>query len=550
MWKTVIIDDDSQVLAGLKAIIPWEELNLSLLGEARDGAEGMELIREVEPDLVITDIYMPVMDGLEMIQTLTNQNEFTGKCIILSGYSDFEYARRALRLRIDEYLSKPTSPSTIREVIQRVTEQLEHQHSTMLRQEEIEDQLKAYESLVEREWLRNVVVGRSIERRSSFPSESFERKWRGKQHVVCVLAVHHRQSTEANVTDWDLLRVAARNIVGEIAKEHHLDVEWVELHSDYAALVIHIHQDESWDAFILPVQKMAADIIESISSYLKLRVAIGVGKPRNVWWMIKQSTTEAMQALKEPALFSELHNQIAISGKRTESINREKQGSKDVSRYYQQIAEAIRFGRREEAEQLLDLCLRQLESNGKFNSPDQLRIVGTEIWTAITYLLHHTGVLVEDLFSDMDLVKELNQVLFREELKEWLLNKIYRICSHWKWNENTRHRHAIKKTIEFVHNHYHEEISIHKIAEEVKLSRNYLGQLFMKVVGETFKSYLTRVRMEKAKQILVEGELLVYEVAEAVGYKQVPYFTKQFKHYFGCSPTELLKKDQEIKHNQ
>jgi len=542
----VIIDDDSQVLAGLKAIIPWDDLGLILVGEAQDGEEGMELIRHIKPDLVITDVYMPVMDGLEMIRNVSETNEFTGKCVILSGYSDFEYARKALRLRVDEYLSKPTSRDTLIDVLKRVTSQLKQQHSTMLKQEEIEDQLKSYETLLERSWLRDVVVGEWIDSSSSIPSEALRKKWSNKRHIVCVIAVHQRKRIKATVTDSLLLRVAARNIVGEIAKKHQIDVEWVDLYNEYSALSIHFNQERKWENVIIQLQNMAADIIESASTYLKLKIMIGIGSAKKEWQLLSESTAEAMQALKEPASYSTLHNQVAVFGVRSEVHVQIKQESKDPSWYYLRIAEAIRFGRGEEVDQLLQQFFHQLEIEGKLTSPDQLRIVGTEVWTAISYSMHHTGMPIDEMFSEMDLNDELRRILYQDELRNWLLTKTNEIFDYWKLDDNLRHRRAIKKTIEYIHEFYNEDIAIQDIAVEVNLSRNYLGQLFIKIVGETFKSYLTRVRMEKARQLLVEGgELLVYEVAESVGYSHVPYFTRQFKQYFGCSPTKLLKEMKE-----
>ncbi|MBM0066921.1 response regulator [Alkalicoccobacillus gibsonii] len=531
MWRTVIVDDDAQVLAGLKAIIPWKSLNMCLVGEARDGSEGMKVICEKEPDLVITDIYMPVMDGLEMMQSLYSCHAFTGKCVILSGHSDFEYARKALRLRIDEYLSKPTSSDTIKEVLARVTEQLAQHHVEQQKQEELEDQLKSYEYLIERNWLRDAVIGESSQRGAFLP---LQHTWKNKRHVVCVLAIHQRPSMTSNVTDWFLLRVASKNIVGEIAKNHQIELDWVDLYNEFSAVVIHDDQESDWDKLYIQLQDIAAEIVESVSRYLKLKVLIGIGEPCDTWRQLSTSTDVAMQALKEPA------KHVAISGEETTAVTDHKK--KEPSWYYLSMAEAIRFGRSDEVESLLHQCFDQLELEGRLNSPDQLRMCGTEIWTAISYSMHHKGMPIDDIFSTIDLAEDLNRILFQEELRDWLIRRIIRIFDYYKLDDNIKHRRAIKRTIEYIHNHYQNDLSIQSIADDLNLSRNYLGQLFIKIVGESFKSYATRVRLEKARQLLVEGdELLVYEVAESVGYTHVPYFTRQFKQYFGCSPTMLLK---------
>ena len=128
MWSVVIVDDDEKVLRGMKKVIPWEELNCQWIGEARNGKEGLELIEKKQPDIIITDIYMPIMNGLEMIEGLKGAGS-ESKVIILSGYSDFEYARQALRLSIDDYLSKPASVDTIRRALQGIIGKLEAEKS-------------------------------------------------------------------------------------------------------------------------------------------------------------------------------------------------------------------------------------------------------------------------------------------------------------------------------------------------------------------------------------------------------------------------------------
>lgn len=277
MWKIAIVDDDYNVLAGLKNAIPWAELDAEWVGEAADGEQGLQLLRACQPDIVITDIYMPVLNGLDMVERLANE-EYSGKIIILSGYSEFEYARQALRLGISDYLSKPVTVHTIRSVLQRTIAELEEELMQKHRHENLLDKLRVYEPFIEREWIKSVAVG-----------------------------------------------------------------------------------------------------------------------------------------------------------------------------------------------------------------------------TARTATLPGGG------------------------------------------GENIKHRQAVDFIIQYIHDHYAEPITITELADRLYISRNYLSHLFKLAAGESFNSYLTRVRMEKAKKLILEGKHLIYEVAEQVGYKNVPYFSTLFKKYNGYNPTELLK---------
>ncbi len=311
MWKMVIIDDDPQVVDGLKTILPWEELSIELSGDALDGQEGLELIRAVKPDIIITDIYMPLMDGLEMIQRLTATNEFVGKCIILSGYSDFEYARKALRLRVDEYLSKPISSETIKQVLKRITFQLDEERLQQLEQREIQNKLTAYEPVIMREWLRTVVIGSvKDEQFRNYPAK-LKQQWHGKRHLVCVLAMHQRNTGQKSLADWHLLRFAASKAVDEIASDFSMEVNWIELYSHHAALLIHFDDCESWDEFTPVLKEMAVQIIRFVSTYLQTRVAIGSVSLKKEWHSIEHSTSEAMQALNE--LESSLNSDLQVA---------------------------------------------------------------------------------------------------------------------------------------------------------------------------------------------------------------------------------------------
>lgn len=158
MWKVAIIDDDRQVLKGMKQVIPWEEIGAELVGEGLNGERGLELIREKKPDIVITDIYMPVMSGMKMIETL-RQECFEGKNFIHSGYADFEVARQALRLQVEDYLSKPVSRNTITEVLLRTITSIEQDNQSKIEQEKLRDQIDEYEPFVRKEQLKTVVTG-------------------------------------------------------------------------------------------------------------------------------------------------------------------------------------------------------------------------------------------------------------------------------------------------------------------------------------------------------------------------------------------------------
>lgn len=415
MWKIAIIDDDFQVVRGLRAAIPWGELDAEFAGEAIDGATGIQLIQEAKPDIVLTDIYMPYMNGIEMIEHL-KASGFTGRFVILSGYNDFEYARTAIRLGVDDYLTKPVTLEQIRSVLATTIEKLEETYLHRL-----EDGQRQTTGQSELEWLISLLNGQ--ESPQQLPEGlAF---WRERQHIAIIMEVTWTERIQGvSIADWNLFKFAVSNIVEEIMELEEYDFCFVWLFGNHASLLVqapgHIpEQDITED-----VRRICGFIVCQMKNYLELTLRYAIGEVKPHWEQIKDSADEAMQRLFEE------HNTKLI-----------------------------------------------------MNTPKD-----------------RTPVIQE------------------------------------------KHRKAVQYMIEHVHHHYAEDITLEQLASQLYISKNYLNQLFKKVTGETFTNYVIRVRIEKAKSLLLEGRYLIYEISEMVGYENVPYFSTLFKKYCGMSPSELSKK--------
>ncbi|MCZ8513269.1 response regulator transcription factor [Paenibacillus filicis] len=537
MWKILIIDDDFQVLDGMKKSIPWEALEAEWVGEAMDGLEGLEKIRETAPDIVITDIYMPVMNGLEMIERLRAE-QFPGEVVILSGYSDFQYARQALRLQVSDYLSKPVTMEELGTVLGRVIQELEAKELRKLEQEEIRRRLMMYEPFVQKEWLKSVVTG-TLDCDLSGESIAIaeQSRYTERNHLVMGLELMSTDRiSNLTLTDWSLFRFALANIIRELLAEDWPDSDFIELHSHHAAVVFHIDPSMPADEALLQIQAIAKRISECIHQYLKLLVRIGLGGVKTSWRDISDSTEEAFLDLLQQTIVLEHGDRPIVSAEKSFSIR--------PIKFYQELAEAIAYSKEEATERIIDdyvLQLERMRDQGTV-TPAYLQYLCRELWTILAYSLYSTGVVLDDLFPGMSLAQELASVQSTEDLRRWLQDKIRVIATSRGWSENSKHKEAVDFMIQYAHDRFAEEINLEDLSKELYLSRNYLNQIFKKATGETFTNYVIRVRMEKAKALLNEGKYMIYEIAEKVGYKTVPYFSSVFKKYYGMNPSELGRK--------
>lgn len=536
MWKIAIVDDERQVLKGMKRAIPWDELGAEWVGEALNGEDGLEMIRGSQPDIVITDLYMPAMSGLDMMEQLRKEG-FRGKLIILSGYSDFEHARQALRFGVSDYVSKPISLPTLKSILGKVILELEEEEKKRTRQGELEFKITMYEPFIEKEWVRSAAVGtldHSYKDNAHLPPPYHY--WLESKHISLGLElIRDERACCLSVSDWNLIRFAVSNIACEVAGKLFQNIEYTELHGTRALLIIH-PEVEGITELENKLIELSVRLIDNINSYLKLMTRIGIGGMKDSWTKISDSTEEAFRAMDQRVIRITPTHEVYIFQKNTNS-EQETVPLFPVKFSYK-LATAMKASQEAEAHQLvLDYITEMKEQDGI--SPGYVQMLGSELWGIITYSLYETGLVLDELFTHDQITKEIGGLIVPDQLKSWLTNKITKICSR-QGKGSSKHRQVVDFMTSYIHENYAEDLTLSDLSDKVFISRNHLSIIFKNITGETFNNYLTRVRIEKARELLLERKMLVYEVAEQVGYKNIPYFSTLFKKMTGMNPTELI----------
>jgi len=538
MWKIALIDDDRQVLRSMRKLIPLEELDAECAVEAMDGRQGLDRVMEHRPDIVITDIYMPVMDGLEMIERLRSGG-FDGKIIILSGYSDFEYVRRALRLDVDDYLSKPVTLQTIQTVLKTAIGELEKSALSRIEHDKLKQKLELYEPYVHKQSVKTLLSGSEI---GKLPSSLWEHvpKLHGYSRfaVMGIELMPTIRVTDISIPDWHLYRFMIGNVLQEILDGDCPDAAYGEMLGHHAGIIVPIPEDEEEEAAKGRMMSLAKRIISCMNQYLRLQIRIGLGSIRKGYAEIPLSSEEAFHALRarQAAVSREIEVYLFDPSSRSGLLP----ASRPIH-MYQQLADFVRQGQEDKALEVVREAVRELDASG-VRKPSELHKIGEEIWTVLSYVLFDVGMSLEEIFPGEAWHKSLSAVAGAEDFGRWLERMIRQVCGHHGWYENVKHKQAIRFILDYIHDHYSEDITLQDLAEKVFISRNHLSSIFRNATGETFNTYLTRVRMEKAKSMIVDGGCLIYEVADKVGYKNVPYFSTLFKKYTGFNPSDLVKR--------
>ncbi|OXM83308.1 response regulator transcription factor [Paenibacillus rigui] len=514
MWKIAIVDDDFQVLRGLRGIIPWEELDAELVGEAIDGEEGLELIRRSEPDIVITDLYMPGISGIEMIQQLRSEG-FQGRFIILSGYTDFEYARQAIRLDVDDYLNKPGTVEQIREVLFRTIQGLEESYLENMEKNELLHSVKHYEDRLAQDGLIALLNGRTDANSSEVQLPGPSEWWASMDFQIVLLElVKTERICGISMADWHLFRFAMSNVVEELLQQEWPESHFVWLFDHYSALVLHMPREEAAEAANQRMDRLVQKLSSCLQQYLKLTVKTGIGSRRAESAELKTSLDEAFQGVDA----GKGAGAVELVGKLVHVLR----SGEDIRQPIRQYVDGMEAARTDGERTLL------------------YKVLAAELWTLLQYAVERAGLQLDE--QEEALIAQPDTVLNRSDLEKFMEAKIQRIRQQKQPAIGQKHKMAVEFMVQYIHEHYARDITLDELAGQLFISKNYLNQLFKKVTGETFMNYVIRVRLEKAKALLLEGQLLIYEVAERVGYHNVPYFSTLFKKYCGVNPSDLLKK--------
>lgn len=520
----LIADDESSIRMGLKCIVDWNELGFTICGEAANGEEALARILALNPSLVLLDVKMPKMHGTEVIRR-AREAGFQGKCIILSGYSDFKYAQEAIKSGVRFYLTKPIDEDELYQTVSEIKQELaeEKQHSTHF----TEFQNKA-KGVVLQELLTDTLNTPL----SDQDLDHFCLTAEVYQVVIC--EDFHTQAAAAPYTFAELLKVINRdNNIFEHLKINHRDV----------VLLKGSHGLNKLSDFLDRFEENTAQSGSPLESMF-----LAYGRPVSAPADIHLSYEDAAQLLTRrffckqeqhamgyellPELPSSAPSSLSAHGRTALELN-----EAALARYTDRFVDYIQsYNRR-----MTVATLSELEETLLY-APDEVRDIKlflTDLYLQIKEKTNRAYASSKIPFSSNSSVLEfIDSCNYLYEIIQFLSKQFEMIMDA---TGNPSRDTILDDVLYYIDHHFRENIKLETIAPLFGYNSAYLGKIFSKTVGENFNSYVDHRRIEHSKQLLLENQLKVYEIAEQVGYKNVDYFHKKFKKYVGESPAEFRK---------
>ncbi len=536
MYRIVIADDEEYTRDLLAQNINRSQKEFRVVGKARDGEEAFQLVKELEPDILITDICMPIVDGLKLICKIRELN-YSLKTVIISGYDDFAYAKRALTLGVTEYLLKPFSPDEVYEVLEKIKTELENQRTLMNNIQEMKDKLEDSRQIFQEQVVKELVQKARFAERTDLAVQLPERAKKAGMNL------HTSYCTVGVLRIYSNLKNREQDMTGFLAviKDTYFNKKcstYITRINEKQIIILFLGEYHNSQSFTRDIREGLSAICDSMEKYYDLQANCVIGGIYQDWRKIHNSYEEALSVwhgiLKRPetVVFYE------------EEVLHGEKGRKDaLERPFeleQQLLIHIQMGRKEKAEESLYEILRYYESMNVQSS-------GFVSISLLGLVIDISGTLTKvggqgQVWEDENVAEYLkNHFSYGslQEAQEVLQAYVLKCCERFEAINEKQGDRIVSRVKELIEkNLSDEEFNLETASAMLYFSHNYVRQIFKQITGESFMEYLIRRRMERARELLKNESYKIQEVASQTGYSNQRYFASCFKKYYGYTPTE------------
>lgn len=503
--KIVIVEDEIRIREGLVKLVRRLDQNYQVTGEAENGREGLELIERLRPDVIITDVRMPEMDGLEMLTALQKKN-IGGKVIVLSAYSEFEYARTAMRMGVKEYLLKPVAVGDIADALHRAEDEINRENSTEGDLFESPEQI--FGGILAGTLEADERMSRKLAACCRIPEKSAYKE-------IC-LYLGNRFETEK-----ERAREQMENL---LARRKGMEYLMVELEQARALLVL-IYADENGDDLERWVQYW---LLKDRSR--KIRCAVG---------FISDIKLEEIRVGTEK-LLEHMDWNISLGDDVMISYPKITKLQTGLCVYPLDIEQEMKLGvwSGEQGKIREDFQkFREYFTKSKVYDPKEIKECYVRFIWAFMNTAVEVGILRGEKLEQQKLLEQISRAKTMEELTQ-AENSLLEGME--KEKEEILHL-TVKRAQGMIQEFYQTGITLEEIAAKLNITPEYLGTRFHQEMGVTFSAYIRDCRIKKAKELLLGTGLKLYEIAEKVGYADPKYFSRVFRDVTGQLPADYRK---------
>ena len=525
LYKVILVDDEEEVREAIRRRIDWEEIGFTVAGTAENGEDALELAEMCEPDVVMTDIQMPFMDGLTLLRKLKERFPDI-RSVIFSGYDDFEYAKEAIKLESEEYILKPVDAAELKKVFSRIRERLDEQIKMRRNVEQLSMYYENSRPMMKEQLLIGLLEGRELQYDLERYQKDFGFQIESAFYCVAAFRITPVQN-EKEKLDKNLMAVSLKQIVTDRLK----DVLPVEafVYLDTVCVLARLTGTDRYTVFVEEMDR----ICRSAHKLLDANVCAGIGRVYGNAESIHTSFLEAKDAFHHRIFVGE--NQAICISDVDPTCNIEDYVSEKQIRH---IIRQIKIGTPESlGAEIRDFVEKLKKSDIGLN---QLRIFYAEYIVELLRLMRGHGInIAETEIGNINTNEEMDGIASMDEFADRLIELAESIQDQISTSRLDTTKKLAEDAKQYILDHYSEsKLSVDDICAHLGVGTSYFSSVFKKDTGMSFVTYLTNVRMNEAQRLLDTTDEKSYIIAGLVGYEEPNYFSYVFKKHFGTSPSK------------
>ncbi|WP_158602265.1 helix-turn-helix domain-containing protein [Cohnella endophytica] len=532
MHQAILVDDDVAVLEFLKQLVPWGEMGFELAGAFTNAYDALGHCKEAVPDLIVTDIGMPGMDGLAFIREL-QAKATKSRFVILSCHDEFLYAQQAVQLGVQDYVLKETlTLESMQELIGKAKRGIDDERRLKLQVDRLHDQAHKSQSARKEKWLRDLLSypvsedGKLFEQLQEFGLNAKQ----GHFIPVCC-RIHRYHDAIIRYNNEEMVKFIAENAAEELLREEQ-NLMFVGYSSQTFFLLCACRKELVVNPFE-KVVRISNVIQQAFSKYLKIELSVLVGEMVSGGSELKRQTAALLET--DELFYS--HKPVVL--KYSEIQQRQASATEqDLFQHYSDVAERlnrllIENNGGSESESVVDSFFSLVRS-GKFPPSDVKQFV----WKLALDM--RLKLKFSRYFDKEKAQHDLGRMLNVSEVRDWLLLFMKEAVAEAEQISKKSKKTEIVDAQRYVQLQLHRKITLEEVADHLHLNPSYFSRLFKKESGENFIEYVTRLKMEKAKELLGESGHTVEKIALQLGYDNKSYFVKLFKQHYGTAPGRFV----------
>ena len=524
MYSVFAVDDEPIVLEGIRSKIDWEGSGFTFAGEATDGEIALSMIHEIKPDILVTDIKMPFMDGLQLAEAIKRTQPWI-KIIILSGHDEFDYAKKAISIGIEEYLLKPFTPEELLASLNKAAAGIDKERKQLSDISKLRDELKSSEALIKKEFLNNLVHGSEEMSTAIQKSSELGLNLISRYYKVLISRINSRSvNTETQQEACSLLNSYSTAISEAVSFFHHSN------------LMVCIFKGSTQEELDDNTFRAAETIAHIATKNEDCIVLTAIGKTVEHLSQLSISYEDAKKILQAGNISKE--NRIISS----EDISENQDTNGDILLNFEEgdpLVDKLKYAAKGDIHKIIEDSMELIKKN-----PDQFSVFASyllvDLIFAVSKLVEKLGGNIKELNPEILQRKFIDDAVSDESRFTKTLEQVLNFALEFRDSKMTgKYGSVILKAKQFIEENYADQnTTLTSVAEAVCLSPNHFSTIFSQECKTTFIEYLTNVRLENAKRLMRETDMKGYDIAYECGFSDPHYFSYIFKKNTGLSPRE------------